>query len=415
MGESLAGLDEGPRCNEETSMSRFHIDEFGILTPPGVCSIGGGPSSGGGAPQTTTTTQTNEPYAEQKAVINPLLEEIKPVVFDKQREFFPDSTVVPFSPETEAGLGLQSNRAIFGDQNLTSARGLVGDTISGNYLDAGNPSFQNMSNRIYDDLRRQTDSQFAQGGRYGSVGHQEAQGRAFADAIAPLQYGNYEAERTRQENAVNQAFPLANQAYLDAGQLRDVGATRENLSGEKISEQIARHNFGQTSKPQQLAEAIGLAGTFNAGGQSTSTTTGPGPRTGSSFGQGAGLALQAASLAIPAPKPTGVICTECHRRGWLNGALYEADCRFGEGLRKSDPDVLEGYHLWAIPVANAMYNYTWVANVVWFLSRPIIEAMAARGGVNMFGNVTGVLMLKAALPICRWLGRLNKNRLTHAY
>src|SRR3990167_369035 len=368
-------------------MNIFGPDDYRAFAPPGMCFISSPSGGGGGQPQTTTTTQTNEPYAEQKLVLDPLLQQIKPVVFDDKREFFPGSTVVPFSPETQLGLGQQANRAAFGDPNLGLAGQEIGKTLSGDYLNIGNPSFQRMSNRIYGDIRQQTDSQFGGAGRYGSPGHQEATARAFGDAIAPLEYGNYQAERERMGSAIDRSIPLANQPYIDAGFLRDVGAQREGLSGQELSEQIQRHNFGQTSEAQQLAEAIGLAGTFNAGGTSNATTTGPAPVTGSNFGQTAGLGLQAASLFIPKPKPT-IICTECHAQGLFPDELMEFDKKFALKLYINDWHVLAGYYLWAKPVVELMKKSRTFAHVVSWIARPIAEQMALEMGRN--GLPTGV-------------------------
>jgi len=257
----------------------------------------GGGSSGGGGQTTTTTTNTNEPFEEQKAVLTPLLNRVMPDVADRPLSFYPDETVVGFSPETEAALGLQTQQA-FGSPGFNAAQGLNTRTLQGDFLNQGNPAWQGLVNRIGGDVSKQVNSQFAGAGRLGSNSNTEALSRGIGDAIAPIAFANYEAERGRQQQGIGDAQNLQNQGFVNSSILQNVGTAREGLEQQRLNEQINRFNFGQTEPQQRLGSALGLANLSNFGGTSTSTSTGPAPRSGggSGFGQAAGLGLQAASL-----------------------------------------------------------------------------------------------------------------------
>lgn len=91
-----------------------------------------------------------------------------------------------------------------------------------------------------------------------------------------------------------------------------------------------------------------------------------------------------------------VLCTEFHRRGWMDDAAYAQDCAYGRTL---PPEVLRGYHRWAVPLAHAMRSSTRLAWIIHGLCRPWLRAMA--------GRPTGLsaVYLGIGLPLCAWLGR----------
>ena len=100
-----------------------------------------------------------------------------------------------------------------------------------------------------------------------------------------------------------------------------------------------------------------------------------------------------------------MIGKELHCRGWLADHLYKGNCTYSEQLHRNEPETIDGYHVWGKPVARAMRRHTWFAAIIWFVSRPVILEMAARGGHRFFGSPIGHAMLAVGLPICRWIGR----------
>lgn len=187
-------------------------------------------------------------------------------------EYYPGSTVVPFSQQTEAGLQAQEGRALQGSPLTQAAQGEMQKVLGGEYLNQDNPAFSAMSERIRNEIRPGLDSQFAGAGRYGGAGHQEMMGRTYADAIAPLAYQNYAAERGNMQQAMQQAPALANQDYFDINKLRETGTTREGLARDTLAADMDRYNYGQQEPRDRLAQYMALIGGGRFG-QDTTTQT----------------------------------------------------------------------------------------------------------------------------------------------
>jgi hypothetical protein len=96
-----------------------------------------------------------------------------------------------------------------------------------------------------------------------------------ADALAPLQYQNYETERGRQNAAMYSAPQnFFGQDQQRLGQLAGVGGAREQKAAEALSDQINRFNFEQ-SRPTRELDLLSqyTGGTY--GGTSTSSSAQP--------------------------------------------------------------------------------------------------------------------------------------------
>lgn len=375
-------------------------------------------SSGGGQTRTENISKS-EPWSGVQPFYRKGFAEAETNVLDRPLQFFPGSTVEPFAPETEQALQMQSQRALGGDPNFSAGQQQLQQTLGGDYLNPGNPAQQGMLDRITGDVGRAVDSRYASAGRFGSPAHAEAVGRGISDAYAPLQFGAFENERSRQMGLVPQARDFGNQPYTDAAALGQVGATREALGQEQTAEDVARHTFEQLEPSQRIGQFMQLLG-GGYGGQTTSFGTSRGGGGGlGGIGEGIGLGIQGLGMAFPGglgtPTSAGgagtVICTELHRRGWLDDNLYRGDDAYGKTL---EPGVMAGYHAWGKPLANAMRRYTWLAALVWVIARPVIHEMAAHGGHRFFGSLTGQAMLAVGLPMCRWIGRRCNQEARHA-
>jgi hypothetical protein len=115
-----------------------------------VCHKGGG---GGG----TTTVEKADPWEGQQPYLTGLpgegafsdvdvpglFPEAARLYEDNPLQFYGGRTFADFAPETQAALGLQTNRALQGSQLNQGAQGLASDTLEGNYLYANpaNPVF----------------------------------------------------------------------------------------------------------------------------------------------------------------------------------------------------------------------------------------------------------------------------------
>lgn len=216
---------------------------------------------GGGAPapmpSSTTTTQKMELSDEQKKFLVPGLEAAQSKILGQTPEYFPGSTTVPFSPETNLALDLTTQRALAGSPVQNTANQELQNTLSGSYLSGGqgfNQALQAATNKIIP----QVNSIFGRSGRYGSGLNQEAMASGIADAFSN-QFGS---ERDRMLKAQLIAPQAAASDYTDISQLGGVGAAREGLAQQQLAEQIARHNFDQTAEAQNIANYVGLTGSL---------------------------------------------------------------------------------------------------------------------------------------------------------
>ena len=229
-------------------------------------------SSGGGGSGKTETIQKSEPWKGQKNELYKIFGSARGLYNNPETDlsYFPGNTVAPFSPETEQAFAAQTQRAQTGSPLTGQNQQMIGETLGGNYLDAGNPHFQQMADRIRGQVQPNIDARFAVAGAGGSPLANRALGLGLGDAIGSLAYQNYGDERNNQFKASTLAPQAANQDYTDIAKLSEVGAARENQSQQQINEDVARFEF------EQLApwEKLGLYNQFiqgNYGGTTTST------------------------------------------------------------------------------------------------------------------------------------------------
>lgn len=251
----------------------------------------GGSPGGGSSGGTTTTVQKSEPWSGQKPFLEKGFEQAESRILNNTPEFFPQSTVVPFSPETEVALQAASNRAILGSPLDAAAQNSAMGTLQGDYLSGGDAFNQSVDAALRGTERRvlpYIHSAFNRAGRGGSGLAQEAVASAMADTIGEKYAENFASERENQMRSLLVAPQLAQQDYSDIGKLAEVGAARENLSAENLADQVARHNFGESIEGQQVADYMNIVqGNY---GQSGFSETSQRPRSsGLSSGLGAGL------------------------------------------------------------------------------------------------------------------------------
>lgn len=213
----------------------------------------------------TVNTTSSSPWSGQQPYLTTGFERAEELL-DTPKSYYPNDTVVPFSQQTEAGLQAQEARALQGSELTGAAQGLLSDTLAGDYLDAGNPAFAAMADRVQNTIRPRIDSQFASAGRYGGQGHQEQMERTYGDIMAPLAFQNYQSERGAMQDAMRFAPELANQDYTDIAMLRDTGTAREGLARDQIASDIDRFNFEQQEPIDRLARYMSLVAGGRYGG-----------------------------------------------------------------------------------------------------------------------------------------------------
>lgn len=163
--------------------------------------------------------------------------------------------VVPFSPQTQMSLNLAENRALQGSPVTNAAQSYATNVLNGGMMGA-NPYLDATFNRAANAVTNQVQSNFARAGR--NAGGSDAAGVAamhYGDLANQIYGGDYQAERTRQQQLIPFTTGLANQDYTDIGQLANVGTTYENLAQRQAAQP-------ENSLNQYLAQLAGLSGGY---------------------------------------------------------------------------------------------------------------------------------------------------------
>lgn len=142
------------------------------------------------------------------------------------------NNIAPISSQTQQSWDLATQRATNGSPNVQAAQDLNTKTLNGGFL-GSNPYLDATFNRAALQTQNQLASEFAGAGRNvdASMGLRSQQ---LNDLATGIYGGAYDSERNRMQDAVGQAIPLANQDYVDLGQLGQVGAAREGYAQEQL-------------------------------------------------------------------------------------------------------------------------------------------------------------------------------------
>lgn len=97
-----------------------------------------------------------------------------------------------------------------------------------------------------------------------------------------------------------------------------------------------------------------------------------------------------------------VICTELCRQGLLPVSILEGDLLHAK--KYIDNITMEGYHLWAKPVACLMSKNSMVTAIVRPFATAWAKEMAYRVGMYQKPNKLGSFLLKFLKPVCTFLG-----------
>ncbi len=217
---------------------------------------------GGSRTRTVEQTSTQEPPEYAKPYFEELLAEAKTEFTSDRPKYYPGSTIVDRSPQSELALQMTESAALGGSpivdaaQNValagitgnlpTSANAIAADrlnsqilagnyltpqtaagraaydldqrTIAGEFLDAENPYFSKAVEAASRPVTSQVGSMFSRGGRYGSGANQDVLSRSIGDISSKMAYQNYAQERANQiaaQNRVN-ALEQAGRARQDA-------------------------------------------------------------------------------------------------------------------------------------------------------------------------------------------------------
>ena len=205
-------------------------------------------SKGGGGGSSGTVNTQVEPPAYAKPFLEFGLAQAKDRFMDDMPAYYPNSTTVGFSPESDMALNMVRDRAL--DPNSLTATSQ--DVIQQNLMGT-NPLMSMAFKPAIDAVT----SQFAKSGRYGSGANQQA----LTSALAPMAY-------KAQQDALRIAPQYQN---LDAQQLAQVGSAREADAMSQLQDNINRFNYEQNIGDQKLQNYMSLVG----GGTLGSSTVQP--------------------------------------------------------------------------------------------------------------------------------------------
>ncbi len=265
---------------------------------------------GDDSPAQAISKTDSSPWAKQQPYLEKGFDRAQQILESDRPEFYPGSTVTPFSNQTEKALQLQEGRALAGSPLNTAAQGEAFKSLSGEYLNQGNPAYAGMVERTLAPMRKEfqnvvipgIESAAMRSGRMNSgIAETAARdmaadsyGRAMGDAVSGLSYKDYADERTRMQGAMAAAPQLAQSDYQDIINLGQVGAIREGKAGEELRDDITRHDFGQNIESKKLRDFM----TAIAGGQFGGTQTSQVPMPSSNpWLTGAGLATTGVGAA----------------------------------------------------------------------------------------------------------------------
>ena len=237
---------------------------------------------GGGGGGNSTTTNNIDPAILPYITYG--LEEAQGMYKEGAPDYYPEQTYIDQASQTTDALGLAEARARAGSPLIPAAQSQALNTIQGDRLSAGNPYFADMMANAarpvvneFNTAIRDIGSRTAASGRYGSGAMGEMESKAsenLANALSSrgseLAFGNYNAERARQEAAINQASTIAGQDYSDINQLANVGKVQEGYARDALQGDIKRYEYGVNAPQQQLQSYLSAA--YGAPTGSTSTT-----------------------------------------------------------------------------------------------------------------------------------------------
>ena len=202
-------------------------------------------------------------------------------------QYYPGQTYVPFSPQTETGLGMMQNRALQGSPVNQAASGMLTNTLNGGFLN-NNPYLDAMYNQAAGSMTRNfrdavqpgIDSQMVGAGRFGSGAWSNLRDSANQQlatglgGMAANLYGNaYGQERQNQMQALQMAPSIANQEYYDAGQMLNAGNMVQQQAGNVLQSDLDRWNYNANLPQQNLQSYMGnVTGNYGQSSQGSQTS-----------------------------------------------------------------------------------------------------------------------------------------------
>ena len=104
--------------------------------------------------------------------------------------------------------------------------------------------------------------------------------------------------------------------------------------------------------------------------------------------------------------PLTVICTELYRQGFMSDHIRSADQKYGDMIWETRPEVMIGYHYWALGIVDRMKKSRSFTKAVWFFAKPWSEQMAFEMGALDKGNWIGKVLMEVGIFFSGIIGKL---------
>lgn len=183
------------------------------------------------------------------------------------------------------------------------------------------------------------------------------------------------------------------------GSLADLGAGIGGTGAEGLAAADAAGGlleaFGSSAAYDAAigSSALEGAGLFEAG----SALAGAGEVAGLAEAGTAVAEAAGAEEALTAAIALWVICTELHAQGKLSTELYQAS---GKRALTLSQEVLDGYHIWAVPVTRLLRKSEFLSRIVAPIARSRCEYLLGKK------RVWGWLTVVIGEPVCGFIGRV---------
>jgi hypothetical protein len=220
---------------------------------------------------TSQQTQQSGPPAYLQPYLNYGLQQGAALYQSPSPSYYPGSQVAAPSTATQAGWQDAIARATQGSQVGNAAQQYGTNVLQGGYLNP-NPYQGAVNQSIYASTIPAVDAQFSLGGRYGSGAQSGTLGTAIASQIAPLEYQNYQQERTNQQNMAGMAPALGAQDWTDIQGLLGAGSAQDQLAQQQIGANVNEWNYNQNLAMNKLQQYMQLLGGMPGTSQTATST-----------------------------------------------------------------------------------------------------------------------------------------------
>lgn len=212
----------------------------------------------------------------------------------------------------QQGLNAITQRAQNGSPINQAAGQELTNTLTGGYLNSGNPYMDSLVDKTQGDVIRgyqqsvipQLDMIAARSGSFGNSGVDQQALNAqrqlvsqLGDISTQIRGGAYENERNRMQSAIGMAPTIANQSYVDANALLNAGSYQQQQTQAGYDANRARFEEGRDGQLRQLGILGQALGGANYG---TTSTSDPG-KGGSKGAMSGALGGAAAGASVAGP------------------------------------------------------------------------------------------------------------------